>query len=125
MVLLPRGLTYGGLSPLEAPAVVRDHARGLVLAGKLRGRSSLPPAVQAAQHHARLATGATGLDDLLVAEVTSDGAPAGNTGWRVTFTAPECVVEVRERFVAADRALTCAARPVGRIRVFDLLNVGS
>ncbi|MEJ8278276.1 sucrase ferredoxin [Pseudonocardia spirodelae] len=123
MVLLPHGFTHGGVSPLGAPSIVRAHRRGLVAPATLRGRSSLPPAVQAAQHHARLATGAHGVDDLRVAAVESDGAPAGSTGWRVRFTGPDCVVELRERFVGVDRPLTCAARPAGRIRVFDALDV--
>lgn len=122
MVLLPHGLTYGGLTPLEGPAVVRDHRCGLVVPGRLRGRSALPPAVQAAQHHARAATGATRLDDLRVADVVPDDAPPGRTGWRITFVSPDCVVRVRERFVPVDRPLTCAARPAGRIRVFDLVD---
>ncbi|WP_224389963.1 sucrase ferredoxin, partial [Pseudonocardia sp. ICBG1293] len=57
MVLLPHGLVYGGVSPLEGPSIVRDAARGLVVPSRLRGRSALSPAVQAAQQHARLATG--------------------------------------------------------------------
>lgn len=119
LVLLPHGLVHGGVSPFDGPAVVREYVRGLVVPGLLRGRSALPPAVQAAQHHARLATGDHRLDALRVAEVTSDDAPSGSTTWRVAFTGPECTVVVRERFVAVDRPLTCAARPAGRMRVFD------
>ncbi|MCO7196686.1 sucrase ferredoxin [Pseudonocardia sp. McavD-2-B] len=122
LVLLPHGLTYGGVTPADGPAVVREYGRGLVVPGLLRGRSALPPAVQAAQHHARAVTGATGVDDLGVADVDSDGRPPGHTSWRVTFHHPDCVVEVRERFVEVDRPLTCAARPAGRIRVFDLVD---
>ncbi|WP_224392958.1 sucrase ferredoxin [Pseudonocardia sp. ICBG1293] len=124
MVLLPHGLVYGGVSPLEGPSIVRDAARGLVVPSRLRGRSALSPAVQAAQQHARLATGSRGVDDLRVAGVDSDGAPAGSTAWRVRFTGPDCVVEVKERFVGVDRPLTCAGRPGGRMRVFDPVRVG-
>ncbi|MEU4371866.1 hypothetical protein [Pseudonocardia alni] len=87
---------------------------------RLRGRSSPAPTVQAAQHHARITTGATGLDDRRGTDVTSDGAPAGSTGWRATFTRPDCVVQMPERSVSLDQPSTCAARPAGRIRVFDL-----
>ena len=122
MVLLPHGLTYGGLTPLDGPAILRDHARGVITPGKLRGRSALSPAAQAAQHHARLATGATGLHDLHVTGVVPDGVPAGGTGWTVTLTGPDCVVTLRERTVGVDRPLTCAGRAGGRVRVFDLVS---
>ncbi|GAA1848846.1 hypothetical protein GCM10009772_27730 [Pseudonocardia alni subsp. carboxydivorans] len=89
---------------------------GLIVHGKLRGRSSLPPAVQVTQHHAPLATGAIGLVNLRVGEVTSDGSPAS----RSPSSAPERVV--RERAVPVDRPLTCAARRAGRIRVLDLVD---
>ena len=80
----------------------------------------MSPAVQAAQHHARLAMGATGVDDLRLVHVTSDDLPDGSTDWHVELTEPDCSVLLRERYVTVDRPLTCAATAPGRMRVFDV-----
>ncbi|WP_410667757.1 sucrase ferredoxin [Amycolatopsis sp. cmx-4-68] len=119
LVLLPHGFTFGGVGPAEALALVRGYERGTLDPRALRGRSSLPPVVQAAQHHARAATGATGVDDLRPVAC----ARAGENAWRVTLAGPDCTVLLRERLVTVDRPLTCAARPSGRVRVFDALEV--
>nr|WP_240437704.1 sucrase ferredoxin [Sciscionella marina] len=119
MVLLPHGLIYGGVSPHEAPGVVRAYTTGIVDSRFLRGRSSLTPAAQTAQLHARAAIGATGTDDLQVIAATMIDAST----WRVELTRPNCTVLLRERTVPVDRPLTCAAKPTGRMRVFDLLDL--
>lgn len=118
LVLLPHGFTFGGIGPAEALALVRGYARGTLDPRALRGRSSLPPVVQAAQHHARAATGAPGVDDLHPVACTQDGGT-----WRVTLTRPDCTVLLRERHTTVDRPLTCATRPPGRLRLFDLVEV--
>ncbi|MBB5851322.1 sucrase ferredoxin [Amycolatopsis umgeniensis] len=117
LVLLPHGFTYGGLRPGHAVDVVRRYTHGTLDPRDLRGRSSLKPNVQAAQHHARAATGARGIDDLRPLGEVHDG----DSGWRVGFAEPECVVHLRERYVPVNRSLTCASPPASRIRVFDLL----
>lgn len=119
VVLLPHGYTLGGLDPAGAPAVLAAYRAGHVEVKAVRGRSSMPPVVQAAQHHARLATGATGVDDLRLVDVTSDDHPDG-TDWHVELAEPDCSVLLRERYVTVDRPLTCAATAPGRMRVFDV-----
>ncbi|WP_300017659.1 sucrase ferredoxin [Pseudonocardia sp.] len=118
LVLLPHGFVYGGMPAVDAVTLVKDHAAGLVDPRWLRGRSSLPPAVQAAQHHARSATGELGVDALRPVGLTSNG-----TRWRVELAGPGCVVELDERFVDAGRPLTCAAVTPGRMRVLDLVSL--
>ncbi|KZB88383.1 sucrase ferredoxin [Amycolatopsis regifaucium] len=119
MVLLPHGFTFGGLRPGDAGGVVRDYLRGTLDTKYLRGRSSFEPMVQAAQHHARAATGAVGIDDLRPVEDVRDGG----SGRRVEFAGPDCTVYLRERHIPANRRLTCATEPVSRIRVFELLEL--
>lgn len=119
LVLLPHGLTFGGVPPAAAAALAAGYAEGVLDARHLRGRSSLPPAAQAAQHHARLATGASGVDDLRVVSVTAPGPDR----WTVVLADPEVVVELAERRVAAGRPLTCAAVAPGWMRVFDPITV--
>lgn len=119
VVLLPHGFVLGGVPPADAAAVLADHRAGRIDPRHLRGRSSLVPAAQAAQHHARLATGAVGADALRVTDLT---APTPGR-WRVTLTDPDVVVELAERLTAVDRPLTCAATAPGRLRTFDLLTL--
>jgi hypothetical protein len=120
VVLLPHGYVLGGLDPAAAPAVLAAYRAGHVDPSVVRGRTALPPAVQAAQHHARLATGATGANALWVVEVTRDDLPDGGTDWHVELADPDCSVLLHERSVPAGRPLTCAATAPGRLRVFDL-----
>lgn len=117
LVSLPHGYTFGEVPPEQADRIVREYAAGTVDPRWLRGRSSLAPAAQAAQHHARRATGATGADALRVVGVQGDGA----TGWRVVLADPDCTVLLDERWVEPGRPLTCAATSPGRMRVFDLV----
>jgi hypothetical protein len=116
LVLLPHGLVLGGVPATDGGRVVTDYAAGLVVPELVRGRSALVPAAQAAQHHARRATGALGVDDLRVVSVT---APA--TGrWRVELAGPDVVVDLTEEWVDAGRRLTCSATRPGRMRTFVL-----
>jgi hypothetical protein len=118
LVLLPHGIVLGSVPAAEGPGVALRYAEGLLPAHGIRGRASLPPVVQAAQHHARLKTGAYGVDALRPV----DAVPAGDT-WHVRFTDPEVTVALRERRIETGRPLTCAATAPGWMRVFDLLEV--
>jgi hypothetical protein len=119
LVLLPHGYTFGGLPVTEAGAVALAYAQGRVDTRFLRGRSTFPPAVQAAQHHARTATGATGVDALRPVGVRDDGAGR----WHVELADPACVVSLRERRIDTGRPLTCAATAPGVMRVFDVVDL--
>lgn len=120
LVLLPHGYALGGVPLDEAAAVIRAYRDGLLDPRWVRGRTSLPPAAQAAQHHARVATGALGVDALRLVRLGSDGPV-----WRVELADPGCTVLLRERAVDPGRPLTCAATAPGRIRVFDLIDVST
>jgi hypothetical protein len=119
LILLPHGFVLGAVPPDAAPEVARSYAEGRLLPGYVRGRCTLAPAEQAAQHHARLRTGAVGVDALRPLAARSDGA--GN--WRVELADPDCTVVLRERVVELERPLTCAATAPGRMRVFDLVDL--
>jgi hypothetical protein len=120
VVLFPHGYTLGRLTPADAPAVLAAYRAGHLEPHVVRGRSALPLAVQAAQHHARLATGATGVDALRLVHVTRDDLPGGGTDWHIELADPDCSVLLREQYVASGRPLTCAASAPGRLRVFDV-----
>jgi hypothetical protein len=118
MVLLPHGVVMGAVPPADGPGIAAGYTAGLLPAQGVRGRTALPPAVQAAQHHARIATSAYGVDALVPVDVRDIGG-----FWHVTFVEPEVTVVLRERRVDTDRPLTCAATRPGWLRVFDLIEV--
>ncbi|WP_243794656.1 sucrase ferredoxin [Saccharopolyspora gloriosae] len=119
LVLLPHGFLLGNVPVQDAIEAAGDYRAGRLDPRWVRGRCSLPPAAQAAQHHARAATGITGVDALGVI----GAEPDGETGWRVELAEPACTVLLRERWVATGRPLTCAATSPGRMRVFDLVEL--
>jgi hypothetical protein len=73
LVVLPRGLYYGGLDSESALAVADATAAGEVLLDHLRGRSDLPMGAQAADVAIRRELGLTGLDDVVPRAVRVDG----------------------------------------------------
>jgi len=121
MVLLPHGFVLGAVPVTDGPRIAARYGAGLLPQRWVRGRASLSPVVQAAQHHARLETGAYGVDALR----PLNACPGGPGTWEVMFAEPDVTVVLRERRVDTDRRLTCAATAAGWLRVFDLLDVTS
>jgi len=117
VVLLPHGLVYGHVTAGSAVAVARAYDDGLVMPELLRGRSSLSPAVQAAQHFARADGSSYGVDELRPLGVRQAGADS----WTVRLGGTE--VALRARIEQVEGAMTCATRPPGRVRVFDLISL--
>lgn len=123
VLVLPDGLYLGRIEAAEAVRVVDDLAAGLLPTGRVRGRSSLPPPVQAAQQLAREATGRWGAADLQ--PVTQDAA--GADAWTVRLAGPggpDLEVVVRyDRSGGGMQWLTCdadQARPVPLFRQVSL-----
>ncbi len=142
VVVLPHGLYYGGVTPATAAALVEATEAGHVVPDLLRGRSSLPPEVQAAQHYARVTiaaagtggalAGVAGAGSALDAGAATGGALAGAVmsvdGLRPVSTRPRddgsvsvgleqaglgrLQVSVRRLPVGPPALLTCAATRV-------------
>jgi hypothetical protein len=119
MVLLPHGVVLGNVAAADGPKIAAGYAAGQLPERGVRGRASLSPVVQAAQHHARMATGEFGVDALRLVDASPDEAGS----WHVRLADPEVTIVLRERRVDTDRRLTCAATAPGWMRVFDLLDV--
>jgi hypothetical protein len=119
LVLLPHGVVLGNVDAADGPGIAAGYAKGLLPERGVRGRASLSPVVQAAQHHARVGTGAFEVDALRPVEASNEGAGR----WLVRFTDPQATVVLREQRVAAGRPLTCAATAPGWMRVFELLDI--
>jgi sucrase/ferredoxin-like protein len=120
VVLFPHAFVLGATPPDALAGVAADYRAGRLDPRWVRGRSALAPAAQAAQHHARLATGSTAVDALRVVDVAR-GPDAGQ--WRVELAGPACTVRLRERHVVVDRRLTCATAAPARMRLFDLVDL--
>jgi hypothetical protein len=123
MVLLPHGVILGDVPVADGPVVAARYAAGLLPTRWVRGRSALPPAVQAAEHHLRQAIDDLRVDAVRPVDVQQLPAPANEPLWHVSFTDPRAAVVVRERRVLTDRRLTCAASAPGWLREFDLIDL--
>jgi hypothetical protein len=120
VLALPHGLYYGQVGADDVADLVAGYEAGRVQPRLLRGRSSLPAVVQAAQHHARQALGEYRVDALAPLHVEQ---PAPAT-WRVRLAHPGGPVAVTVR---AERAtairLTCSSPRPEQPRVFRLLEL--
>ena len=121
LVVLPRGLYYGGLDPESAREVAAATARGEVLLEHLRGRSDLPMAVQVADIALRREHVLVGLDDVRPGAVRVDH---DLTTARFAVTGRgEVDVVVRRVAGAEAHQLTCAARRANTIPGHEVVEV--
>jgi hypothetical protein len=98
MLVLPEGIYYGRLTPQAAIRTAQEHRAGRLHLPYVRGRSSSPFAVQAAEAYLRDELGEAGLDavspvgadragaeTVVVFDVAARSGTAGTTGrWQVT-----------------------------------------
>ncbi|MGB9377113.1 MAG: sucrase ferredoxin [Mycobacteriales bacterium] len=115
VVVLPQGLYYGHVSLELAAEVVASYDRNEVVLPLLRGRSSFPAAVQAAQQHARVRLAERRIDALMPLRVER----ATPDTWRVALTGPagDVVVTVRAETAPPVR-LTCSSLQPESVRIF-------
>lgn len=110
LVVLPRGLHYGRLSPAQGPTAVREAAHGRVVPEVLRGRPGQAPPVQAAEVHARHLDGLTALDALSVTGY-EETTPNGSWRWPVRPTATRCGCAPTPGHPGSSAAATRRPRP--------------
>ena len=70
VLVLPAGIQLGRVDESEAPFVVARALAGRIELERYRGRTCYAPAVQAAEHAIRSASGLDGIDDLRLDAVT-------------------------------------------------------
>lgn len=105
LLVLPHGLYYGRLTPWDAVEVVRAHRAGRVDLAHLRGRSSYPFSVQAAELYLRQHLAEDRIAPLGLEGLRRDGAET-----RVVFTVEDRRWEVRVHTDRREPAqLTCRA----------------
>lgn len=119
MLVLPEGLCYGRVDSTDSTRLVDLYLQRRLDDTFLRGRTSLPHAVQAAQHYARQALGDDRIDAFAPLEVEPD---EGTTRVVLQLDAGEVEVTVRDRM--SDPLLSqCSATVAGRVRTFDLVSL--
>ncbi len=121
MLVLPEGLCYGRVDSTDSAELIRLYLDGRVDNRFLRGRTSLPHAVQAAQYFAREISG----DDRIAALAPVDVTHADGTV-RVLLNGDSGPVEVTLHEALSEPLLSqCTARVPGAVRIFTLATITS
>jgi hypothetical protein len=119
MLLLPAGLCYGRVDTADSADLVRRYLDGRLDNRYLRGRTSLPHAVQAAQYFAREAYG-----DDRIASLNPIEVEAGDGVTRVVLECDQGAVEVHLDLGMSEPLLSqCHARVPGPVRTFSLASI--
>ena len=121
MLLLPEGLCYGRVDSTDSVDLVRLYLEGRLDNRFLRGRTSLPHAVQAAQYFAREANGDDHIASLAPLDVDHE---EGRT--RVMLSGESGPIEVCLNEEKSEPLLSqCHAHGPGRVRIFTLASITS
>ncbi len=121
MLILPDGLCYGRVDSAESADLVRLYLHGRLDNRFLRGRTSLPHAVQAAQYFAREAYGDNRIDALHPLSVER-----GDHKIHVVLDGEPGPVEVVLHEEMSEPILSaCHAKVAGKVRVFTLAAIKS
>ncbi|CAM3323744.1 sucrase ferredoxin [Mycobacterium intermedium] len=119
MLVLPEGLCYGRVDLADAAGLVRLYLDGRLDNKFLRGRTSLPHAVQAAQYFVREEYGDNRIDALHPLSVAHDEGEI-----RVVLGAESGPIEVALHEQMSEPLLSqCHARVAGRVRSFTLASI--
>ena len=120
MLILPEGLCYGRVDSTDSAALVHRYFEGRLDNRFLRGRTSLPHAVQAAQYFARERYGDDRIDALHPISVER-----GDHRIRVLLDGEAGRIEVILAEELSEPLLSqCQAQVTGQVRVFTLASLG-
>jgi hypothetical protein len=121
MLVLPEGLCYGRVDSAESAELIRLYLDGRLDNRFLRGRTSLPHAVQAAQYFARDTYGDDRIDALNPLEVDR-----GEHRIRVALSGEPGTIAVTLREEMSEPLLSqCSAQVPGQVRIFRLESITS
>ena len=121
MLILPEGLCYGRIDSTDTAGLVSRYFDGLVDNGHLRGRTSLPHAVQAAQYFVREASGDERIRALSPVQVEHVDDTI-----RVVLDGRSGQVEVVLAEQLSEPLLSmCRAAVAGRVRTFVLKSMSA
>jgi hypothetical protein len=121
MLVLPEGLCYGRVDSSDPAQLVRLYLDGRLDNRFLRGRTSLPHAVQAAQYFAREAYGEDRIDALSPIDVRR-----AEHSIRVVLDGESGPLEiVLAEELSQPLLSTCRAAAAGRVRTFTLVSMST
>jgi hypothetical protein len=121
MLVLPEGLCYGRVDSADSADLVRLYLEGRLDNRFLRGRTSLPHAVQAAQYFARDAYG-----DDRIASLSPLSVARGEHEIRVTLRGDKGPIHVDLTEEMSEPLLSqCLASVAGSVRMFRLVSIYS
>jgi hypothetical protein len=121
MLVLPEGLCYGRVDSTDSANLVRLYLEGRLDNRFLRGRTSLPHAVQAAQYFAREANGDDRIASLAPLDVDKD-----ERSTRVLLSGDSGPIEVCLKEEWSEPLLSqCHAKVPGRVRTYTLASITS
>lgn len=118
VVVLPHGLYYGQVSVDDVQTIVEAQEHNEVVPTRFRGRSTFTPAIQAAQHFARLRLGTIAIEDLSPLDDVPESD--GTHTVRMQTTTGTVTVTVRPTLGDAAGLLTCHASVPLHPRTFAL-----
>ncbi|MCZ8377629.1 sucrase ferredoxin [Mycobacterium sp. CPCC 205372] len=119
MLVLPEGLCYGRVDSTDSAELVRKYLDGRLDNRFLRGRTSLPHPVQAAQYFVRAATGEDRIAALSPIHVEREDHTV-----RVVLSGDAGPVEVVLAEELSEPLLSmCSAKASGRVRTFVLVSM--
>ncbi|HEX6165934.1 MAG TPA: sucrase ferredoxin [Acidimicrobiales bacterium] len=122
IVCLPEGVYYGRVEPELAAALVAEHRAGRIDLDHYRGRSCLPPLVQAADLFARHQLGEVRIDGLTV--LSTEARADGTVAVLVQQRGGDAVeVVVRREQVPTAVQLTCHVHELRRPWAFRRVEV--
>jgi (2Fe-2S) ferredoxin len=122
VVLLPDGVYYGRVTPEEAAGLLATHRAGTLTLDRFRGRSHLPPLVQAADLFARRHLDERRVDGMSV--VSTDRGDDGTVTVLVEQRGGAMVeVVVRRRRTEDPAQLTCHVDEESHPWCYDLVTV--
>ena len=121
MLVLPEGLCYGRVYSTDSAELVRLYLDGRLDNRFLRGRTSLPHAVQAAQYFAREASGDDRIASLSPLDIEEHAGTA-----RVVLSGASGPIEVHLNKGLSEPLLSqCHARVPGSVLLFTLAFISS
>jgi hypothetical protein len=121
MLVLPEGLCYGRVDSTDSAELVRLYLEGRLDNSFLRGRTSLPHAVQAAQYFAREANGDDRIASLPPLDVDKEEHRT-----RVILSGESGPIEVCLNEEWSEPLLSqCHAKLPGRVRTYTLASITS
>jgi hypothetical protein len=119
MIVLPHGLHYGRVPAAAACDIIESYLDGRVDPRYLRGRSSLPNAVQAAESFARARFDDNGIDSFRLVEQRHEGGASTVVFDRGGSLVTVNLVETR----SVPLLSTCASTVAAPVREFALVSI--